>query len=296
MYATLVPPLKNVRLPVSRDQAMLLLVAFTELGLALETFLAHSISGTIVAREWISIIFGVVSGVLLLIAGAIALRNRPLAVRIATATLLVSIAVGLLGAYFHIRRAALFGAPPGEQLSINLLVWAPPVLGPLTYAMAGLLGLSAAYPETPVNSGRLNLWGSAYVQMPLSKTRAYFLIVSLGVLSTLISSVLDHARTPFANPGLWISVGVGVFGIVVPFLMGIFRAPTRADLWLYLLAMLALIGVGLLGVIFHVSTDLTSSGEFVIERFIRGAPFLAPMLFALMGTYGLVVLLGPDEE
>jgi hypothetical protein len=41
--------------------------------------------------------------------------------------------------------------------------------------------------------------------------------------------------------------------------------------------------------------DLTAAGAFVVERFIRGAPFLAPLLFANMGSLGLFVLLGPDE-
>ena len=41
--------------------------------------------------------------------------------------------------------------------------------------------------------------------------------------------------------------------------------------------------------------DLTASGAFLVERFIRGAPFLAPLLFANMGSLGLFVLLGPEE-
>jgi len=32
------------------------------------------------------------------------------------------------------------------------------------------------------------------------------------------------------------------------------------------------------------------------ERFLRGAPFLAPMLFANMGTLGLIALLDPRED
>jgi hypothetical protein len=47
--------------------------------------------------------------------------------------------------------------------------------------------------------------------------------------------------------------------------------------------------------VLHVQDDLTSRGLFVAERFIRGAPFLAPLLFANMGALGLIALLDPVE-
>ncbi len=294
--ATAFPVARRLRLPLSRDQFMLLTVASMELGLAVETYLAHSISGTIRPNEWISIIFGIVAGVLLLVAGAISLRNRPLATLIAAVTLLASIVVGLLGAYFHLQRAALPAAPAGEQISVNLLVWAPPILGPLTYAMAGLLGLSAVFIEDPPDSGRVLLPGGVGWQLPLSKTRAYFMIVGMGTLATLISSVLDHARTAFTNPWLWWPTGVGVFGTVVAVMLGAIKKPARADLLTYVLAMLLLLATGVMGLLLHIANDLTPGGAIVVERFIRGAPFLAPMLFTLMGTFGLIVLLDPAEK
>src|SRR5512139_1524310 len=103
--ATVFPFVKRIRIPLSRDQAMLLMVATNEIFLGIDTYLAHSISGTIRPYEWIPIIFGPIAGALLLLAGLIALRRRPLATVIATATLLASTAVGLLGAYFHWARA-----------------------------------------------------------------------------------------------------------------------------------------------------------------------------------------------
>ena len=101
--------------------------------------------------------------------------------------------------------------------------------------------------------------------------------------------MLDHARTPFTNPWLWVPTGVGVFGTVVAVALGVIRKPSRADLWVYIFAMLLLIVVGVAGLLLHVATDLTPGGAIVVERFIRGAPFLAPMLFADMGAIGLVV-------
>ena len=59
--------LRRYRLPLTRDQVLLLLAAFNEIMLGVETFIAHLISGTIVPYEWIPIIFGPAAGVLLLV-------------------------------------------------------------------------------------------------------------------------------------------------------------------------------------------------------------------------------------
>ena len=105
--ARVFPPLQRVKLPLNRDQLMLLMAAVNELFLGLDIYLAHNISGTIVPNEWIPIIFGPIAGVLLLLAGLLAIRRRELASLIATVVFVASIVVGLLGAYFHLNRAAL---------------------------------------------------------------------------------------------------------------------------------------------------------------------------------------------
>jgi hypothetical protein len=295
--ATVVPPVRRVRIPLSRDQIMLLMAAVNEIFLGVDIYLAHSISGTIVRYEWIPIIFGPIAGVLLLVAGLIALKQRPLATLLATAVLLTSTAVGLLGMYFHLHRATLPDAPAGERLSVTLLAWGPPFLGPLMFALVGLWGISAAWVENPPDSGRLRLFFRGWhLQMPLSKTRAYYLMIGLGILVTTISSVLDHARTGFENHYLWIPTVVGVFATLIAVGLGAVERPSRADLSIYMFAMLLLIMTGLIGAVLHVEDNLTSRGAFVLERFIRGAPFLAPLLFANMGALGLIVMLDPRSE
>jgi hypothetical protein len=295
--AMVVPTVRRLRIPLSRDQIMLLMAAVNEIFLGVDIYLAHSISGTIVRYEWIPIIFGPIAGVLLLVAGLIALRQRPLATLLATGVLLASTLVGLLGMYFHLHRAALPAAPPGERLTVTLLAWGPPFLGPLMFALVGLLGISAAWVEDPPDSGRLRLYfRNWHLPMPLSKTRAYYLMVGLGTLVTTISSVLDHARTGFENHYLWIPTVVGVFATLVAVGLGAVERPSRADLTIYLIAMLLLILTGLLGAVLHVEDNLTTRGAFVLERFIRGAPFLAPLLFANMGALGLIVMLDPRSE
>lgn len=293
--AIALPPVRRLRLPLSRDQAMLLLVAVNLLLLGAETYLAHLVSGTIVPREWIPILFGPVAGALLLVAGLLALRHRTAATIIASGLFIASIVVGLLGAYFHVVRALLPYGPPGARMSVPLLVWAPPILGPLTFALAGLMGLSAAWLEAPPDSGMLVFPGGWRLHLPYSKTRAYCLMVGLGCLATVISSVLDHARTDFANPWLWLATGIGVFATVVAVMLGAVDRPTRGDLWTYIGAMTLMLLVGALGSGLHVVRDLTAEGVVVGERFIRGAPPMAPLLFSDMGMLGLVVLLHPAE-
>jgi hypothetical protein len=294
--AIVFPIIKRLRLPVSRDQAMLLMLALNEFLLGVETYLAHSTSGTIVPREWIPIIFGPVAGIFLILAGLLAIRKRTLANVIASLIYLTSIMVGLLGMYFHLVRAALPFAPAGQQISIPLFVWAPPILGPLTFALVGLMGISAIWLEQPADSGILTILGGRQLTLPFSKTRAFFFMVGLGTLATVISSVLDHARTNFENPWLWLPTGIGVFGTVVAVVLGIINSPRRNDLLTFIVAMLLLVLVGMLGVVLHIQRNLALENAIVVERFLRGAPFLAPMLFSDMGTLGLVILLDSRER
>ena len=132
--------------------------------------------------------------------------------------------------------------------------------------------------------------------MPFSKTRAYFFLVGMGSLATVISSVLDHARTNFTNPWLWLPTGIGVFGTVVAVVLGALDEPTRKDLVTYAVAMVLMVLVGVLGMVLHILRDLTSQDNIVYERFLRDAPILAPMLFSDIGTLGLIVLLDPIEQ
>ncbi|MBN1992213.1 MAG: hypothetical protein JW953_05885 [Anaerolineae bacterium] len=294
--AKVVPVVRRARLPFSRDQLMLLMMAANLIFLGIDIYLAHSISGTIVPNEWIPIVFGPVGGILLLLAGLIALKNRPLATIIATLTFLVSTVVGLLGAYFHVVRGIMPTAPVGQRVSIDLLVWAPPILGPLMFSMVGLLGLSAVWIEDPPDSGSLILLGRRRVQLPYAKTRAYFYIVGMAALATVLSSVLDHARVNFANPWLWAPTALGIFGTAVAVTLGAINKPSRADLTTYIAAMLLLIVVGIIGAILHIDSNLVRESEIVLERFIRGAPLMAPLLFANVGALGLIALLDPVER
>jgi glucan phosphoethanolaminetransferase (alkaline phosphatase superfamily) len=294
--ATVFPPLRRLRrLPLTRDQLMLLMAAINTLFLAFDHYLAHSISGTIVPKEWIPIIFEPIAGLLLLLGGLIALRNRPVATVIGSIALLSSIGVGFLGAYYHFLRAVLLSAPAGEQVRLSFLIWAPPILGPIFLTFVGMVGISAVWIEEPSDSGMLLLLAGRRIQMPYSKTRAYFFLIGMGVLAAALSSVMDHARTHFQNPWLWLPTAAGVLGTVVAVTMGVIEKPRRSDLLTYAGAMLLLMLVGIVGAVLHVENNLSVGGSIVVERFIRGAPLMAPLLFANMGLLGLLVLFDANE-
>ena len=51
-----------------------------------------------------------------------------------------------------------------------------------------------------------------------------------------------------------------------------------------------------MGAVLHIRADLIAQTVIIPERFLRGAPFLAPLLFSNVEMLGLVVLLDPKEE
>ncbi|MCD6338933.1 MAG: hypothetical protein J7M29_06095 [Verrucomicrobia bacterium] len=279
------------RLPFTRDEAMLALLAANEFFMGLDAWLAHGANGTLTLRELIPIFFGFLAAAVLLAAGWLARRNRPLASAAASAVFLLSIIVGLSGAWFHLSRGGLTRAFLWKAAAVDLLVWAPPVMAPLAFALVGILGISAAWPEDPPDSGELVLPGGGRFPLPYSKTRAYFYLAGMGVLAALISSALDHARTGFAHPAMWISAAAGVFAATAAVVMGAAKRLERGDLYTYVGAMALLIVIGVVGAVYHVRADLAGKSVIVLERFLRGAPVLAPLLYTNMGVLGLVALL-----
>ena len=293
--AEVFPIIRKLKIPLKRSQVMLLMLALNFLLLGVETYTAHIVSGTIVPYEWIPIIYGPLAAVILLATGVVSLKKRQTASLIANIVFVVSIVVGLLGMYFHLSRGIVPGAPAGEKISIILLIWSPPAIAPLTFALLGLLGISSTFIEHPVDSGRLLLWKNKTIQLPLPKTSAFLLMSAFGNLATLISSVLDHARTDYSNLWLWVPTIVGLFGTLTAFYLGVLKKPRPEDIAVFIAAMVLMIVTGLLGVVLHYLTDVTAGGKIVIERFIRGAPIMAPMLFADMGAIGLIALLDPHD-
>ena len=283
------------RLPFGRDQVMLLLAAVSVALSGLDAWLAHRAGGTVRGAEWTPVIFGPLAGAALLVAGLIALRRRTLASLLATAVFAASVVVGVVGAWFHLQRTILPAAAPGQRVLLDFFFWAPPVLGPMAFAFIGIFGTSAAWVEMPPGSGQLLLPGDVRLRLPYPKINAYFYITATGILITLVSSVLDHAATGFENAWLWLPTAGGTFAMVVATVLGMIERPTRADLLTYVGAMVLLLAIGAVGAVLHLRFDLGPSRQLVLERLLRGAPLMAPLLFSNMGIVGLVALL-PERE
>ncbi|MCE1255376.1 MAG: hypothetical protein LWX83_17745, partial [Anaerolineae bacterium] len=166
LLAEVFPFVRRLRLPFNRDQMILLMVAFNELMLGVDTYLAHSVSGTLRFYEWIPVVFGIGAGITLFAAGLIAIKQRLLANHIASFIFLVSLLVGVLGSYFHISRDILVNAPAGQQLMANLVLFGPPFFCPITFAIVGWMGMSAAWQEFPIDSGILFLSAVKKINMP----------------------------------------------------------------------------------------------------------------------------------
>lgn len=291
-----VPQTADMPAFLSRDQVVLLLTALTQAFLGLDTYLAHVLNGTIRGGEWVPILFGPAACVALLLAGVLAWRWRRPAMGLAFAVLLASIAVGVAGVWLHGHRALLPDAPAGARVTLYLFVWGPPVLGPLAFAGVAIMGMSAAWHEAPPDSGRLALPGGRWLPMPFSKSRAYYFLVAFGILVALISSVLDHARTGFEEPVIWVASAAAVFATAAATTMGAVERPTALDVRAYLAAMGALVLIGMVGSGEHIQVNLVGEATVIAERFLRGAPFLAPMLFSYMGLLGVVVMMAPGAE
>lgn len=296
LLAEIFPFVQKLRIRFSRDQAILFLTAFMLVIVGLDIYFAHDLDAVIKPYEWIPIIFSPLAGLGLFIAGLISLKNRINANWIASIILMACVLVGVLGSYFHLRWTIQPDAPSGHQITTNLLIFGPPLLGPLTFILIALVGISGVWIEQPVDSGRLTLWGGRHIQMPTSKTQAYFLITGIFILATVLSSVLDHARVHFENPWLWLPTLAGVFATIIAVVAGMLEKPSREEIGIYLGAMLLLMLVGMIGFVLHIQTNLVRGDIFIPERFLRGAPFMAPLLFANMGLLGILVLLEPKEK
>jgi hypothetical protein len=296
--ADILPFLKRIKkLPLTRDQLFLIIAAVNEFFMGLDTYSAHVLNGTIHWNEWIPIVFGTTAGILLLFACLIARKKRGLANILATIVFLASIAVGFMGSFFHITRGAILPAGPIlERLHISFLIWAPPAMAPLAFVMVGVLGISAAWVEDPVGSGKLRISAGRSIQMPFSKTQAYFWMICFGILVTLVSAALDHARSGYVNPWLWLPLLTPVFAATVSLLLGLKKTLDYGEIWIFFIAMLLMGLVGVLGFFLHLNENLTQTNWQVLERYLRGAPFLAPLLYANMAAMGLIVLVDPHEN
>jgi len=275
----LLPPLR--RLPwegkwygVSRDQAFQLFIVLNELLLGLETTLAHVSNGTVKPFEWTPILFGPIAGIVLIAAYVAGLRekrwSRPVWIIVSVASTLV----GVVGTYLHVVRTIRPFAPVGLRITLDAVVWGLPLLAPPAFALVGVLGLVTLSKQSAAR-----------------KTQPYLLLSCIGMLIAATSSVIDHLRGGFTNPWLWVPTAISVFATVVTLVLAMLRSPSKGEIATYAVAMLLMMAAGPLGTLLHILFDLGPGGTIVVERLLRQAPVLAPMVFANYGLMGMLALL-----
>jgi len=294
---THVPGLGDFAFKVNRNDLLLGLVALTEIGLGVETALAHLISGSIKIEESTPIIFGPAAGLAIIV--AMVLRWRTDRSRISSLivilTGLASIAVGIIGSALHWARVM----PPASLIDAGLswdwVIYAPPVAGPMAFAGVGIIAIIALLEDTRPETGKMTLPGFFTFNTPLGQTRQFFWLVAFGLYAATLSALLDHGRTDFEEIWVWIPVVIGLFGAVATTMMAIYEKHTESDYLIYFWVMLLQIATGVLGMGLHINADLPEGGSgIVIERFIRGAPLMAPMLFAIIGAFGLITMVDAE--
>ena len=298
--ASTIPGIGSFHLPLNRNDLLLLLVAFTEIGLGAETGLAHLISGSIKPAEAIPVICGPLFGVLLII--ALVMRMRAHGATLPSSLLVIgvgaaSIGVGLLGSAFHWVRAL----PPSNfadyGLRLDWIIYAPPVAGPLAFAGVGALAVIALLEDTQPETGKLTLPGVITFQTPLPQTRQFLWLVAFGLYAATLSSFLDHARTGFEDVFVWIPLFLGIFGSVTATILALYHTHRPSDYFWFFWVMVLMIVMGVLGMGLHINADLPEGDAGLqVERFIRGAPVVAPMLFAVMGSFGLLTMIDAPTE
>ena len=292
-----IPGIGQFHLPLSRNDLLLALVAFTEIGTGLETYLAHLISGGVKPAETIPVIFGPSAGAVLLFALFLRIRQG---VKLQSTLLVMGVAaasifVGVLGTAFHWARAVPPASIGSQALQWDWIIYAPPVLGPLAFAGIGVLAIIALLEDTKPETGKLTLPGVFTVDTPMAQTRQFLWLVAFGLYAATLSSFLDHGRTEFENVFVWIPTVLGLFGSVTTTLMAIYERHTTADYFIFFWTMVVMVLLGVLGLGLHINYDLPETGQgIVLERFIRGAPVMAPMLFAIMGSFGIITMIDAD--
>lgn len=295
---TRIPGIGEFNLPLSRNDLMLILVAFNMAGIGFETYLAHLISGGIKPAESIPVFFGPIAGAIVFV--ALFLRVRHQAYTSATLIIIgvsaLSVVVGVLGSSFHWERALAPSYLPGARLRWDWIIFAPPVMAPLAFAGIGLIGILAALEDTQPETGQLTLPGVLSFKAPLTQTTQLFWLVALGLAAATLSAFLDHGRTQFEDVFVWIPVFLGTFGSVLTLLMALYARRTRADYFIFFWTMVLMIWVGVMGLGLHFNADLPEGpdGGINAERLIRGAPIMAPLLFANMGALGIISMVGAD--
>lgn len=258
--------------------------------LAVDIAVAHAINAFANRAEWIPLIVSPVASLLLVLAMLLTRRvTPPVPVRggprlsgrehfargLGLLAGWICVVVGVAGLIFHLESQFFV------RRTLASLVYTAPFVAPLAYAGLGLLLIL----NRMVRSQALE-WAQWVTLLAMG-----------GFAGNFILSLADHAQNGFFVPAEWIGVFAGAFATSGLLLAALRPADRTLRRWLVPL-MLVQMAVGTLGFVLHVRANLAKPGPTFLERFLYGAPALAPLLFAdlaILGLLGLWALSRADQ-
>lgn len=240
--------------------------------LTLDIYLAHSINKFHHPAEYIPLWFSMVAPPVLVVALLLGERWGMTAVWRDVGHLVgwCAIATGLVGVILHLDSRFF------HERTIKSLVYAAPFAAPLAYTGLGML-----------------LVMNRMVERHSEEWPRWVLLLGLGgVFGNFVFSLTDHAQNGFFHKTEWIPVVSSA--LAVGFLTTVYLTPvTRRFLGLCAIVLVIHVAVGLLGFVLHNRANLHGPSTTLFDKFVFGAPALAPLLFpnlALLCGIGLWVL------
>ncbi|MBI2862452.1 MAG: hypothetical protein HYX89_06510 [Chloroflexi bacterium] len=120
-------------------RVLIYLTCLAFLGFFVEAYLGHAdiLATRTFSGVWVPIIFSPIAFIISLVTGMVLI---PATVRVFAATMWLSLAVGIAGFFFHLTARSF-----ADFSSLSAWLSGPPILGPFSFIIAGLLGLVAIY-------------------------------------------------------------------------------------------------------------------------------------------------------
>ncbi len=225
--------------------------------LAIDIYIAHSTNSFHYPTEWIPFYFSLVAPVLLSAEFMLNRRRREQNSQIIGRVVgYCSIAVGILGAIFHLNSSFF------ESQTIRSLVYAAPFAAPLAYTGLGFLLLLNR--SVPVE--RLE-WGKWLIFFGMG-----------GFAGNFVLALLDHAQNGFFFWTEWIPVFSSA--IAIGFLSVTFFGKVSWRFFNFTLAVLTVqVIVGSIGFYFHGMAVSSGVDASFFKNLVSAAPIFAPLLF-----------------
>ena len=246
--------LRQIPLPLVIEIFVIVNIGF----LAIDIFIAHSMNAFYYPTEWIPFYFSIVAPIFLIVEFILNRRRSEQRMQLIGKVVgYCSIAVGILGALFHLNSSFF------ETQTIHSLVYAAPFAAPLAYTGLGfLLLLNRSVPVEKLE------WGKWLIFLGMG-----------GFVGNFILSLLDHAQNGCFFWTEWIPVFSSA--VAIGFLLVIFIGKVSQRFLDFTLAvMFVQVIVGSVGFYFHGMAVSGGADSSFFENLISAAPIFAPLLFA----------------